>query len=181
MENLDHNGPVLLLPNHVALVDPRILLYFLGKHMDISPVASEKYYNRFLFKQLMQLVGTIPIGDLENGGDKDAVREAFSSIVSALESGKNVLLYPSGQIYRQGFESIIGKQSAFFTVQSLPENTRVLGVRVSGLWGSMWSMVWDNGKSGMVFLFLKAFWLVLANGIFFLPKREVGIEIEDIT
>jgi hypothetical protein len=46
----------LILPNHEALVDPRILIAFLGKYIIASPVASENYYNLPVLKQVMDFV-----------------------------------------------------------------------------------------------------------------------------
>ncbi|MCP4522739.1 MAG: 1-acyl-sn-glycerol-3-phosphate acyltransferase, partial [Candidatus Gracilibacteria bacterium] len=180
-EKLSHEGPILLLSNHVALVDPRILISFLGKYIPVSPVASEKYYNKPGLKQVMDLVGTVPIGEVSAGAGSDEVSKTFSRIIDALGSGKNILIYPSGQIYRQNFESIKGKQTAYEIIQSMPKNTKVIGIRQSGLWGSIWSMAWDNGKTSFGGIYLKSIWYVLANGIFFVPKRKVDIQIEDIT
>jgi long-chain-fatty-acid--[acyl-carrier-protein] ligase len=95
VEHLEHDGPLLLLPNHVALVDPRILLSQLGKYKTISPVASEKYYNMPGLKQAMDLVGTVPIGEMSAGADAKEVQKVFQKITQALESGKNILIYPS--------------------------------------------------------------------------------------
>ncbi len=100
-QKLKHEGPVLILPNHVALVDPRIILSFLGKYLPVSPVASEKYYNKPGLKQAMDLVGAVPIGEMSAGANPDEVKKVFQNIVSALSCGKNILIYPSGQIYRQ--------------------------------------------------------------------------------
>jgi 1-acyl-sn-glycerol-3-phosphate acyltransferase len=55
-KELNHDGPILILPNHVALVDPRILISFLGKFLAVSPVASEKYYNKPIIRQIMDAV-----------------------------------------------------------------------------------------------------------------------------
>ncbi len=181
VENLKHDWPILLLANHVALVDPRILISFLGKYLSISPVASEKYYNKPWIKQVMDLVWTVPIWEMEAWADATKVKEVFSKIVDSLKSGKNILIYPSWQIYRQNFESIKWKQSVYNIVKLMPENTKVVGIRDRWLWGSIWSMAWDNWKSWFWKLYLKSIWYVIANLIFFVPKREVNIEIEDIT
>jgi hypothetical protein len=45
-----------LLPNHIALVDPRILISYLGQYIIASPVASENYYNLPVLKQVMDFV-----------------------------------------------------------------------------------------------------------------------------
>jgi 1-acyl-sn-glycerol-3-phosphate acyltransferase len=45
----------------VALIDPQILMTFLDKYLRLSPVASEKFFNVPVLKQVMQAIGTIPI------------------------------------------------------------------------------------------------------------------------
>ncbi len=180
-QNLIHDGPVLVLPNHVALVDPRIMLSFLWKYLKLSPVASEKYYNKPIFKQIMTLMWTVPIWEMSAWADPEKVKQVFAKVVNSLEKWNNILIYPSGQIYRQGYESIKWKQSVYNIAKMMPENTKVLGVRDRWLWGSIWSMARDNWKTW----FFKLYWMsikyVFANLIFFVPKREVNIEIEDIT
>ena len=180
-ENLKHDWPILILPNHVALVDPRIIVSFLWKYLSISPVASEKYYNKPGMKQIMDLFWTVPVWEMEAWADADKVKEVFAKVVEALKSWSNILIYPSGQIYRQWFESIKWKQAAYNIAKLMPENTKVIGIRDRWLWGSIWSMAWDNMETWFWKLYLKSIWYVIANFIFFVPKRKVNIEIEDIT
>ncbi|MDD3302769.1 MAG: lysophospholipid acyltransferase family protein [Candidatus Gracilibacteria bacterium] len=181
VENLKHNGPILILPNHVALVDPRIFMAFLGKYIIVSPLASEKYYNLPILKQVMNLAGAVSIGEISAGANPDDVKKVFSSVVEGLKEGKNLLIYPSGQIYRQNFESIKGKQITHFIVNNMPENTKVLLVRQRGLWGSMRSKAWDNGKTTFFDAYKKGIKYAFANLLFFVPKRDVDIEIFDFT
>ncbi|PID87678.1 hypothetical protein CSB07_00300 [Candidatus Gracilibacteria bacterium] len=178
---LSHNGPILLLPNHVALIDPQIVFIFLYKYIKLSPVASEKYFNVPILKQIMKSVGTIPIGEVYAGTKSKDIKEVFSKIIKALEKGQNILIYPSGQIARQEFESIIGKHSVYNIVQNMPSNTKVVGLKDKGLWGSMWSTAWDNGESSFFKLFGKAVFMTFINLFIFLPKRKVSLELEDIT
>jgi len=178
--NLKHNWPVLLLPNHIALIDPQILIVFLGKYLNVSPVASEKYYNKPVLKQVMDLVGTVPIWEMEAWADWEKIKEVFWKIVEALNLWKNILIYPSWQIYRQGFESIKWKQSVYNIVKLMPENTKVIWIKQTWLWWSSWSKSWDNWKTGFFKLFWKGVFIIFINFIFFVPKRKVNIEIEDI-
>lgn len=180
-EHLKHDGPILILPNHVALVDPRILLSFLWKYIKVSPVASEMYYNMPVLKQVMQIFWTVPIWDMSAWANSEEVQKVFWKITQWLEEGKNILIYPSGQIYRQWFESIKWKQSAYHIVNGMPENTKILGIKTRGLWGSIWSKAWDNGKTSFWKAYLKSIFYVFANVIFFVPKRSVSIEIHDMT
>jgi len=58
---------------------------------------------------------------------------------------------------------------------------KVEGVRIIGLWGSMWSKA-KTGKTPNFFVqLLKGIFYIFANLIFFLPRRKVSIEIEDLT
>lgn len=180
-ENLQHNWPILLLPNHQALVDPRILISFLGKYLIASPVASEKYYNLPILKQAMDLVWTVPIWEMTAWASPEEVKKVFASIVEWLKKWKNILIYPSGQVYRQNFESIKWKQSAYYIAKNMPENTKVLWLRQRWLWWSIWSKAWDNWQTDFVKAYVKSIQYVLANFIFFAPKRKISIEIEDIT
>ena len=89
-EHLKHDGPVFILPNHVALIDPRILLSTLSRYIKVSPVASELYYNKPVLKQVMDLVGTVPIWEMTKWADAETVKKVFQQIVDALKNGKNI-------------------------------------------------------------------------------------------
>lgn len=180
-EHLYHKWPILLLPNHVALIEPRILLSFLGKYIPISPVASEMYYNKPGINQVMRFFDTVPIGDMSAGASAEDVEKVFEKLVQALKSWKNILIYPSWQIYRQWFESIKWKQSVHHVVQHMPKDTKVIGIKTRGIWGSIWSKAWDNGKTTFGKAYLQSIWYVFANFLLFVPKRKVSITLEDIS
>gem|GEM_PF-2874310 len=38
---------------------------------------------------------------MDAGANADDVKKVFAKLVESLKSGKNILIYPSGQIYRQ--------------------------------------------------------------------------------
>lgn len=150
IEHLQKNGPILILPNHVALVDPQILVTYLGKYRQISPVISETYYNLPIFRYLFRSAHAIPVADIERGStNTEDVRNMFSSIVRGLEDGRAILLYPAGKIYTQNFESIVGKQAAYMTVQAMPKGTRILAIRTRGLWGSIWSKAYQGDSPNL--------------------------------
>ncbi len=182
IEILKNPNPKFILPNHQALVDPQILFPQILKHIKAVPVASEIYYNKPVLKQLFDAFGTVIVSDItSNNRDADALKNIYINVVDALKNGKSVVLYPSGQIAGQGYEKIFNKQSAWAIVDNIPENTQVIGVRISGLWGSMWSRAWIGKSPDFIKTYLKAIFMVLANLIFFLPRRNVKIEFIDIT
>jgi long-chain-fatty-acid--[acyl-carrier-protein] ligase len=172
----------LLLPNHQALVDPIILLSHIYRYSSATPVISEKYFDIPVAKSFFRLIGAVRVSDLETGNrDTQVLKVITRSVLKGLKRKNNVLLYPSGQIAGQGYERIFNKKSAYHLVSKLPEEVQVVGVRITGLWGSMFSKA-KTGKSPDFFLhLLKGFLLILANLIFFLPKRTVTIEFEDLT
>ena len=181
-EVLQTNSTNLILPNHPALVDPIILLSQIYRFSTATPVISEKYYDLPVIKSFFRGLGAVRVSDLENGNrDTQVLKVIVRSVIKGFNRKKNILLYPSGQIAGQGFEKIFNKKSAYHLVSKLPEDVEVIGVRINGLWGSMWSKA-KSGKSPDFFLqLLKGFFYVLANLIFFVPKRTVTVEFVNLT
>ena len=67
-EHLSGPAPVLVLPNHVALIDPVILSSFFAPERILSPLVSETYYRVPAFRPLFDLVSAVPIADVQRGG-----------------------------------------------------------------------------------------------------------------
>lgn len=148
VEHLSGDAPLLILPNHPALIDPLILTSHLLKHTHISPVITETYATGMI-GHLTRELGAVTVGDIARGGSSDDVTKAFDDLQKAITSGKNILLYPSGHIYVQGFEHTQGKKMAYTIMEHLPKNTRILLIRTRGLWGSMYSKAY-TGKSPLL-------------------------------
>lgn len=181
-EILKSNAGKLVLPNHQATVDPQLLYTHAYKYKALVPVVSELYFNNPLLKGIFKSMGAVKVSELMYGSkDKNVLNAIQMSVINALKEGKNVLLYPSGQIAGQGYEKIFNKQSAWSIVNELPDNTKVIGVRISGLWGSMWSRAWIGKSPSFLLTFLKAVFYIFANLLFLVPKRNVTIEFVDIT
>jgi 1-acyl-sn-glycerol-3-phosphate acyltransferase len=181
-EVIQSNSPVLFLPNHQALIDPVILLSHIYRFSTATPVVSEKYFNMPLIKWYFTRLGAVPVSDLETGSrDTQVLKSITRSVFKGFRRNKNFVIYPSGQIAGQGYEKIFNKKSAYHIVRTIPESVQIIGVRITGLWGSMWSKA-KTGKSPNFFAqLLKGIFFVLANLLFFLPKRTVSIEFEDLT
>ena len=181
-EILQNNSPVLFLPNHQALIDPIILLSHIYRFTTATPVVSEKYFNMPVIKWFFKRLGAVRVSDLETGSrDIQVLKTITRSVFKGFQRNKNILIYPSGQIAGQGYEKIFNKKSAYHIVRTIPEGVQIIGVRITGLWGSMWSKA-KAGKAPNFFVqLLKGIFYVLANLLFFLPKRTVSIEFEDLT
>ena len=181
-EIFEKNAPLFILPNHQALIDPVILLSQIYRFSQATPVISEKYYDIPIAKTFFRRLGAVRVSDLEKGNrDIQVLKTITRSVIKGFRRKQNIVLYPSGQIAGQGIEKIFNKKSACEIVGKLPDDVRVIGVRISGLWGSIWSKA-NTGKSPSFFTQLaKGLFYTLANLIFFLPKRTVILEFEDLT
>lgn len=181
-EILQKNAPVLFLPNHQALIDPVILLSHIYRFSTATPVISEKYYDMPFVKWYFKRLGAVRVSDLETGSRNTQVLKSITrSVFKGFRRNKNIVIYPSGQIAGHGYEKIFNKKSAYHIVGTIPPNVQVVGVRINGLWGSMFSKA-ATGKSPDFFAqLLKGAFYILANLLFFVPKRKVSIEFEDIT
>jgi len=181
-EIIQNNSPVLFLPNHQALIDPIILLSQIYRFSTATPVISEKYFDLPLAKWYFRRLGAVRVSDLETGNrDTHVLKSITRSVFKGFRRNKNIVIYPSGQIAGQGYEKIFNKKAAYHIVGTIPENVQIVGVRITGLWGSMWSKA-RTGKSPDFFIqLLKGIFYTLANLLFFVPKRRVSIEFEDIT
>ncbi len=181
-EVFQHPSPMLILPNHQALVDPIVLISQIYKYSSVMPVISEIYFDLPVIKYFFRRWGAVRVSDLERGSrDTQVLKVITRSVLKGFKRNRNIVLYPSGQIAAQGFEKIFNKKSACHIVTKLPDEVRVIGVRMTGLWGSMWSKA-ATGKSPDFFTQLaKGMFVVLANLLFFVPKRTITIEFEDLT
>lgn len=181
-EIIHTNSPVLYLPNHPAMIDPVILLSEIYRFSSAIPVISENYYDIPVARWYFRQMGAVRVSDLEKGSRDTGVLQSITrAVYKSLKRHTNVLIYPGGQLASQGYERILNKKSAYHIVNALPGNVQIVAVRFTGLWGSMWSKA-KTGKSPDFFLQLvKGFFYVLANLVFFVPRRTVNIEFEDIT
>ena len=119
LEVFDTSSPVIVFPNHPALVDPMILISHIGQKKILSPVMTESYFHTPGLGGILKALKTVPVGDIAAGGTVEDVKKAFSGIKDAMANKQNILIYPSGHIYVQPFEHIVGKKMAYEIVKML--------------------------------------------------------------
>lgn len=181
-ELLDEPVAKLLLTNHPSHIDPQLLGTYIAQGGNLVPVISEKFLKIPIIGPVLKALNAVAVSDLKHGNrDPDVLKNMFSEITDALKQGKTVLIAPSGNIAQGPVERINNKQSAHALVSNLPENVKVIGVRIRGLWGSMWSVAWKGKKPKFLPTLLKGVFYILASFIFFLPKRKVSFEFVEIT
>lgn len=170
---------ILFLPNHPALIDPVILIARLHGRFGVRPLALEDQIGAPLVHAMANLIGVLRVpvpSELEQGSIKE-VQHSIDLCIEALKQGENVLLYPAGRLMRQRLETLGGVSAAHRIIAELPD-IRVVLVRTTGLWGS--SFGWARGtpprlESGL-FGHLRQ---ILASGVFFVPKRDVRVELAE--
>jgi 1-acyl-sn-glycerol-3-phosphate acyltransferase len=167
---------ILFLPNHPSLIDPLIITTRLYPAFRARPLAFEDQINRPVLRWLCDRIGTIPIPDIKRvgRGAKDSIENALAEVITALNKGDNVILYPAGRAYRSRFENLRSTSAVETILRACPD-VRIVLVRTTGLWGSSFS--WASGTApGIETVFKKALCAIPANGIFFSPRRKVRIE-----
>ena len=130
----------LILPNHVALMDPPLVFTSLWRALKPRPLVFEGNFQNLLFYPLMKLVRAVPLPDMERPRAKARARTelAIAEVIEGLRKGENHLLWPSGDLSRDGQERLGGAKAVGEILRAVPEANIVL-VRTRGLWGSMTS------------------------------------------
>ncbi|MFI5334076.1 MAG: 1-acyl-sn-glycerol-3-phosphate acyltransferase [Chlamydiales bacterium] len=171
-------GGILFLPNHPAEIDPVILMAFLWKDFHPRPLVVEHFYYLKWVHGLMRMVSALPLPTIDtiaNSWKAKRVEKMVQTIKEGVHHGENFLIYPGGRLKLSGSE-ILGGSSFLHSLLKETSHTNIVLVRVTGLWGSLFS----RALTGKVPDFWKAAWqgckILLQNGLFFAPRREVKIE-----
>lgn len=175
------SGKMLLLANHVALIDPQIITTFLWSYAKFRTVAQASFFSNPIIWPVLKWLKAIPIDNDISSMSRDWVLETSQKVLSALVAWDNVLLYPSGQLKTQWAERIIWKKVAYELLSALPKDVRVVLVRTTGLRWSSSSKAREWKTPSLFWFFLKWVRYWIANLFVFIPKRDVLIELEDVT
>lgn len=177
---LHKKGGVIFLPNHPAELDPVMVEAVLWRFFQPRPLIVEHFYYLKGYHYFMKLIGALALPDLQgraNRWKQSQVEKVFQEVKQKLLKKENFMIYPSGKLRGSGEEEIGGASFVYNLAQACSGASFVL-VRTTGLWGSRFSKAL-TGKSPD---FGKVIWeglkIVLKNGIFFIPKRDVLIEME---
>ena len=172
----------LILPNHAAMVDP-ILLFAEFRDQPVSPLCDELYFSNLIAAAFLRTFGAVRVPDLRRRRRADDVRKVAGLqdvVLTALESGTNILFYPSGHVAAEPRERIGTRQLAHNVCQRLPKGVRVVGVRTTGLWGSIWSRRGRTATPPFGPTLLKSFGLWLLCLVAH-RRRLVDMAFEDLT
>ena len=172
-------GPLLILPNHPAYVDPPIVLSSLFRALQPRPLLYEGHFKNPLLYLFMPLLDALRVPGLDQASAEARARTeaALDGVKQALREGQNVILWPAGHITRTGVEKLGANRTVSDVLREVPE-TKVVLVKTRGLWGSRFSWGWDGQRPPLGKRLLRGVGLLLANLLFFAPRREVEVTLE---
>ena len=88
LENVPANGPAILMINHIAFIDPIVVLHVLPRN--IIPLAKMEVYDYPIIGIFPRLWGVIPVRR------EEVDRRAVQSVLRVLDAGEIVLVAPEG-------------------------------------------------------------------------------------
>ncbi len=170
---------ILFLPNHPALIDPPIVMSELHRVFRPRPLADKDQIARPVVRSLAGLMRAIPMPDPAVYGSRSEgdVARALAGCAEALKRGENVLMYPAGHIMRRRTTDLAGNSAVETLLREAP-GIRVVLVRTTGLWGSAFSRV-SGHPPKLRAVIPRLIGTVLANGVFFGPRRPVTVELAE--
>lgn len=177
----DDERNLLVLPSHRAVVDP-LMLFAEWYDLRMQPLVDDVYFRIPVIGHVLNLFDAVEVPDLHRSRQGiEKVKELNAIVDRSLAEGKNIFFYPSGRITLDGRETIGANRQAYCTCQNLTDRTKVVGVRIVGLWGSRWSRYGLSATPSLVKLLLQSGLQIITLQVFFKPKRCVRIEYEDLT
>ncbi|MCS6851799.1 MAG: AMP-binding protein [Gemmataceae bacterium] len=175
-------GPTLIVPNHPAYIDPALVLVTLWPRFRPRPLVYEGMFRFGLLRPLFRLADALAVPDLERASleARERASQTLAGVVGGLRAGQSYILWPAGRIQRGGgLERLGGTRALADILQAMPELT-LIRVRTRGLWGSRFSYAYTGQQPRIIrCLLVSAGWL-LANLLFFMPKRSVRMVVERV-
>src|SRR5579875_669895 len=174
-------GPVVVLPNHPALVDPLLVLTVIWPILKPRPTIYEGNFANPFLSFLARLFNAVFVPALEQASTKARQRaqRAVEAIIAGLRKGENHILWPSGRLQSDGMERLGGARAVADILQAVPEAEVVL-VRTRGVWGSMFSYAQTGQHPHLIGRYAAGLGWLLANLFLFAPRRRVDITLEHI-
>ena len=102
---------------------------------------------------------------------------AIAAVSDGLRRSERFILWPAGRVWRAGLERIGSARAAADILRAAP-NAHVLLVRSRGVWGSSWTWAQLGARPPLSRLLAAGLGWILANLLFFMPRRRVEITLE---
>src|SRR5438309_9860401 len=174
-------GPVLVLPNHPAYMDPTLVLVALWPSLQPRPLQYEGYFRNPLLYPLMKILGALPVPDLERASvqARERTEQTLAAVIEGLKQGQCFVLWPAGHIQYDGSDHLGGARAAADILQAVP-NAELVLVRTRGLWGSMFSYAPTGKKPRLIRNLWRGLALLFCNLLVFTPRRPVSMIVERV-
>jgi long-chain-fatty-acid--[acyl-carrier-protein] ligase len=171
--------PILVLPNHIGYIEPILLFTVLWPLFRARPLLWEGVFMNPVFYPLLKLIRAVRIPELKRASADARARteQGIAEVIAGLRRGENFLLWPSGRAQRDGTERLGAARAAADILREVPEAQVVL-VRTRGLWGSSFSYAYTGKTPPLGLRLRQGVALLLANLLFFMPRRQVDITLE---
>ncbi|GLH69305.1 hypothetical protein GETHPA_08380 [Geothrix rubra] len=172
---------VLFLASHPTLVDPFILVALLHRSWEPTLVAGRDHTVHGPLRWLARAFGVRALPDpaSHGAGCREALAGELADLAGRLRAGHRLLLFPGGRLSRQKTEDLSDNSMLEAVLRQAP-GTRVVVVRMRGLWGSRFSAA-SGQRPRLGVNLLKGAGYLLANGLFFMPRRKVRLVFEEVT
>ncbi len=170
----------LLLPNHPGLIDPMIVFSNLNPKIKLRPVMSEVVGAIPFLNWFGRKSNAVILPDLTNSTHegRELTEIALKEIIAGINRGENFLLYPSGHISRSARESLGNRSGVKQILDAIPD-ANIAIVKTDGLWGSLFTFGATGEYPDLMGVVRKSLPYLLANGIFFGPRRKINITIKE--
>jgi long-chain-fatty-acid--[acyl-carrier-protein] ligase len=171
---------ILFLASHPTLVDPFLLGAELhARHSPILVVGRDHAASAPL-RWLARALGARPLPDPAEAGDRvrALLDQRLTALAGDLASGRNLLMFPGARLARQKTQDLSDNSAVEAILRQAP-GARVVVVRLHGLWGSRFSAA-SGCRPSVGPELLKSLGYLLANGLFFMPRREVRMAFEEV-
>ncbi len=180
-EQKKSKGGILFLPNHPAELDPVILMLFILPAFQARPLIVEHFYYLQGFHGFIRLARALPLPTMDsvaNSWKSKQVEKLLKYIGGQIEKGDSFLIYPGGKLKHGGREVLGGSSFIYNLVKTTPKapGAKIVLVRTTGLWGSSFSRALTGKVPSFGRTLLHGIKVLLQNGLFFTPRREVKVE-----
>jgi 1-acyl-sn-glycerol-3-phosphate acyltransferase len=145
MEHIPHDGPAVLVCNHVSFVDPIVISAAVRR--PIRFVMDHRIFRAPLIGFIFRHMKAIPIAPAKE--DAALMEAAFDEVAKALADGDLVCIFPEGRITDTG-ELYPFRPGIARIVERTP--VPVVPMALRGLWGSFFSRVSGRAMSNPLHL-----------------------------
>nr|HEV8050864.1 MFS transporter [Parachlamydiaceae bacterium] len=136
LENLPKEGPILLVANHVSIIDALFVMASINR--PVRFIMNEYYYKKWFIYPVAKLMDVIPVSSTSS---TRVLLQGMRKAGEALDNGEVVCIFPEGQIshtgkilpFRRGIELICKGRDC-----------PIVPIHLDNVWGSIFS--YDKGR-----------------------------------